>query len=235
MRYTHLLFDLDNTLLDFTRSARVGFSVTMQHYGLADTPEYFDLYERHNHYCWSERERGRMSLATLRRERFQRFADEIGHGHLDGLAMNTTYLDAIAAHPYPVAGAEALLRALQAAGIRLAIITNGLQEVQRKRIAAMRWTDYFDAIVVSDEIGTAKPDPAFFDHTFRALDQPDRTACLIVGDNLHSDILGGVRYGVDTCWFNYRRAEPPVLEFAPTYVIEALSALPGIVKAGVPK
>lgn len=229
MRYTHLLFDLDNTLLDFSRSARMGFSDTMQRFGLADTPEYWDIYQRHNHQCWAEREAGRMDLDTLRRTRFRLFAEEIGHPRLDGWAMNAHFLHAMADQPIPVAGAQALLEHLRATGYRLSIITNGLKEVQRLRIERAGWTALFDVIVVSDEMGAAKPDPAFFDHTFERLGHPDKSACLVIGDNLHSDILGGVRYGVDTCWFNYRRAELPVLEFAPTYAIEELGQLVEIV------
>ena len=230
MRYPYLLFDLDNTLLDFSRSARVGFTDTMQAYGLADTPEYWTIYQRHNHHCWSEREAGRMDLDTLRRTRFRLFAEEIGHPELDGLAMNTTFLDAMAAHPFPVAGAEQLLRDLKAAGHHLAIITNGLKEVQRLRIERAGWTALFDTIVVSDEIDAAKPDAAFFDHTFTQLGQPAKADCLIIGDNLQSDILGGVRYGVDTCWFNYRNADRPVLDFAPAYTIVELEELRVVVR-----
>ena len=232
MPYTHLLFDLDNTLLDFSRSARVGFSETMRHFGLADTPEYWAIYQRHNHHCWSEREAGRMDLDTLRRTRFRLFAEEIGHAHLDGLAMNTVFLEALATHPFPVAGADELLRQLHTDGYRLVIITNGLREVQRLRIARAGWTDLFTAIVVSDEIDAAKPDPAFFEHTFTQLQHPPKADCLVIGDNLHSDILGGARYGLATCWFNYRQVAMPALNFAPSYTIVELEELAVVLRHG---
>ena len=228
MPYTHLLFDLDNTLLNFSRSARAGFTDTMTHFGLADTAEYWDIYQRHNHHCWSEREQGRMSLDTLRRTRFRLFAEEIGHPQLDGLDMNRVFLEGMAARPFLMDGAQELLDRLRAEQYTLAVVTNGLQEVQRPRIERAGLTDYFETIIVSDEIGVAKPDPAFFEHTFEQLGHPERANCLVIGDNLHSDILGAVRYQIDSCWYNYRRAARPVLDFSPTYEVQVLAELPEV-------
>ena len=84
----------------------------------------------------------------------------------------------------------------------LALITNGIGEVQRTRIERLAIEHYFDAIVISGEVGKAKPGTEIFDIVFERLDAPDKETALIIGDNLGSDIQGGINYGIDTCWYN---------------------------------
>ncbi|MGW8178779.1 MAG: HAD-IA family hydrolase, partial [bacterium] len=59
-------------------------------------------------------------------------------------------------------------------------------------------------IVISEEVGAAKPNPRIFDVAFQVMNWPNKEEVLIVGDSLTSDINGGNRYGIDTCWFNPR-------------------------------
>jgi HAD superfamily hydrolase (TIGR01549 family) len=82
------------------------------------------------------------------------------------------------------------------------LITNGLAEVQQPRFAGSSIRDCFSEIVISGEIGLAKPDRAIFDYALARIGDPPRDRVLMVGDNLGSDILGGVNAGLDTCWFN---------------------------------
>ena len=64
---------------------------------------------------------------------------------------------------------------------------------------------YFDAIVISDEIGVSKPHSAFFDHVFAEIGPTNKAETLMIGDSLSSDILGGNNYGLDTCWYNPKK------------------------------
>ena len=84
----------------------------------------------------------------------------------------------------------------------LALVTNGLSEVQRARIERLDIAQYFDAVVISAEIGAAKPGTAIFDHTFDQLSSPAKDSTLMVGDSLSSDMQGGINYEIATCWFN---------------------------------
>ncbi len=82
------------------------------------------------------------------------------------------------------------------------LITNGLAEVQRPRFAASSIRRHFEGLVISEEVGAAKPDPRIFDVAFAKMEDPKRTEVLMVGDSLSSDIKGGNDSGIDTCWFN---------------------------------
>ena len=84
-------------------------------------------------------------------------------------------------------------------------MTNGLGEVQRARVERLGIGGFFDAIVISAEVGTAKPGTEIFDIVFEALDAPRKESTLMVGDSLSSDMQGGTNFGIATCWYNPKR------------------------------
>ena len=64
----------------------------------------------------------------------------------------------------------------------------------------------FDSIVVSDEIGVAKPDKAFFDYVYTSIEHDVfKDEVLVIGDNLKADIGGARDYGFKTCWISHRQ------------------------------
>jgi HAD superfamily hydrolase (TIGR01549 family) len=103
----------------------------------------------------------------------------------------------------------------------MALVTNGIAVVQRRRIKKAGLDRYFRLIVISEEIGYPKPDPLFFDITLKKLDNPDKDEVLIIGDSLTSDIAGGNLSGIDTCWFNPESKDNEG-EFQSTYSIKKL-------------
>ena len=88
--------------------------------------------------------------------------------------------------------------------------------------------------MISDEIGVAKPQPAYMDEAFSRMGDPPRSEVLMIGDSLSSDIAAGANYGIDTCWFNPDRH--PLDGFPkPTFTIEDLSQINAIVVDDRPK
>ncbi len=98
-------------------------------------------------------------------------------------------------------GAEEVIRTLKKSH-RLALVTNGVKEVQRPRLAGSAIADCFEQIFVSDEMGAAKPSRAYFDAVFAGIGQPPKDFAIIIGDNLNTDMRGGLDYGIHTCWYN---------------------------------
>lgn len=101
----------------------------------------------------------------------------------------------------PLAGVIETLNALYGK-VKMGIITNGFTELQQKRLDNTQTSHFFDIVVISEQIGAAKPDRQVFDYAFALMDEFDRTKVLMVGDTLASDILGGNNSGIDTCWLN---------------------------------
>ena len=145
--------------------------------------------------------------------------------------MSRRYLEHLSRGTDLIDGAEAVLERLSArAG--MVLVTNGLQDVQRSRFARSTIGGYFRDLVISEEVGAAKPDGRIFDAAFRALGNPRKEEVLMIGDSLSSDIRGGADYGIDTCWFN-PEGKPREGEIEIRYEIRRLSELPPIVEGAV--
>ena len=129
----------------------------------------------------------------------------------------------------PLPGAQDVLHRLRTSGIRIGLLTIGVASLQREKIEASGLGLFFDAAVVSGEIGTGKPEPEIFRHLLGRLgvDAPD---ALMVGNSLARDIVGGKRAGLATCWLALEGEDEPVGLTEPDYVIRSLGELPAIVE-----
>ena len=109
------------------------------------------------------------------------------------------------------------------------IVTNGLQEVQKHRLAQSAIRHYFPEMIISEEVGASKPDPAVFDAVFARMGNPPKDQVLLIGDGLSSDIQGGNNYGIDVCWFN-RYGHPADPKYKIQYEINRLTQLLAILE-----
>lgn len=200
MKYTWLLFDADDTLFDFPRAEANALRWTLESLGLPASPDYFEIYARCNLAVWKEFERGLLTSLELRAKRFRLFFDEVGIT-ADPETVSPLYLRNLALGTDLLPHAEEVIRFLRPR-FHLGLVTNGLADVQRPRLARSALADCFEAVFISEEIGAAKPARAYFDAVFKAIGNPPKSEVLILGDSLTSDMRGGIDYGIDTCWYN---------------------------------
>lgn len=201
-KYDWILFDLDNTILDFSESSRLAFVSVYDTLGTnKPLDEVYQVYQGINHEIWKDREAGRISHTDLKTKRWDLLCEAIDI-ESDGSALNNIYFEEIKQNAVFVSGVEDLVPRL-ASNYKLMIITNGLSEVQWSRIHDTKLEKYFEHIVISDEIGSAKPSKHFFDHCAELIGHPQKDRVLVVGDTPLSDIKGGNDYGYDTCWYNH--------------------------------
>lgn len=200
MRYTTLLFDLDNTLFDGVSSEVAAFDHALATAGVAEPRGYLPAYVEINDALWAAVERQEL---TPNQVQSRRFADLVEAAGLDAdprvLADEFVIGMGDFGELYP--GARTVLEEL-ATRSTLALVTNGLGEVQRARIERLGLEEFFRAIIISGEVDTAKPGAQIFDLAFEALDWPPKGSALMIGDSLSSDMAGGADYGIATCWFN---------------------------------
>ena len=206
-RYQWLLFDADGTLFDYDRAERAALAAASEQIGVAFQPEHLAAYRRVNQQMWQALEPGQIKPEVLKVRRFELLFQAIGVDHSPA-DFSARYLDAIADCAELLDGALEVVQALRSR-YRLAIVTNGLSAVQRRRFERSAIRDCITEIIISEEIGTAKPAREFFDVTFARLGNPPRAEVLMIGDNWSSDILGGAQYGLDTCWYNPGRLPRP--------------------------
>lgn len=222
MPYTWLLFDADGTLFDFNKAEAGALVRSFTAAGLPCPPETIAAYHRINAQVWSEFEAGTLTAQELRLKRFSLLFAEIG-ANLDVPRFSTLYLKNLALGSELEKEAEETIKAL-AGRYQLAIITNGLVEVQRSRLALSSLASFFPHMFISEELGVAKPAPGFFEAVFEKIGHPSKSSALVIGDSLSSDIQGGIAFGLDTCWYN-PLGNPPTPGLTPRYEIRRLSTL----------
>ena len=226
MAYTTLLFDLDHTLFDFDASEEAAFAATLASAGVTSPNGHMGIFTEINVALWADVERGILTPNQVRTLRFEQLIERTGIV-ADPVAMADHYVHGLGAYGELYPGARGVLEELSPHAT-LAVISNGIGEVQRARIARLGLDRYFDTIVISGEVGTAKPGTRIFDIVFDRLDGPDKATVLMIGDSLSSDIAGGVNYGIDTCW--YTPGSVPDTELPVTYRVTSLAEIPPIVE-----
>lgn len=219
MKYTTLLFDLDETLMDFKKAEDNAISLLLEKYGLEPTEERKTLYSQINQMKWKALEQGKITRKQLFVSRFTELFEALGIV-ADVTEANDEYLSFVAQGRFVFDGAEEICRELSK-NFKMYIITNGSKKAQDGRLKNLPLAEYFDGVFVSEEIGHNKPEKEYFDYVFAHIDEKEKSKCLVIGDSLTSDIAGAVNYGIDSCWLNkgeYR--ESPA-----TYQIKKLDEL----------
>jgi putative hydrolase of the HAD superfamily len=228
-----VLFDLDDTLFDHEQAARRALErVHASHTVFADRP--FDVFEREHaavlEALHTQVMMGRRSVDEAREERFRRLFAASGASEDSDRDRATAagYREAYLASRRAVDGALEVLAALKPR-VLIGIVSNNLLDEQQSKIRLCRFEPYIDALVVSEAVGVAKPDPAIFAHALAAL------ACgadeaVMIGDSWPADIAGARAAGIRAIWFN-RSGRPAPEGAEPVPQISALRPIDALLHA----
>ena len=218
-RYRTVLFDADQTLMDFKRAERAALCEALAAMGVTADKDMLKKYSEINSATWKRLERGEITKAELKTVRFAEFCDFYCLT-LDSTRLAELYLTSLATQSFLMDGALEVCRTL-AQHCRLYIITNGIASVQHGRLDRSPIRLYFQDLFISDELGAEKPDKTFFDRVAERIPDFDPKDTLVVGDSLSSDIRGGIDAGLDTCWLNLSAAKAPC-DMKITYTVQRL-------------
>jgi 2-haloacid dehalogenase len=205
--YPWLWFDADGTLFDYNRAEAAALRNTFHSLTLPFEDSYLEVYRKINHGLWQALERQEITQAVLRYRRFELLMEAIQMGGSPE-QMSSAYVEQLSICSELMEGAYEVLQAFHEKS-QIAIVTNGLQAVQRGRLENSTIKNFISELIISEEIGAAKPGRAFFKAAFARCGHPAKSEVLIIGDSLTSDIQGGVDYGIDTCWYNPAGESPP--------------------------
>ena len=216
--YDWILFDADDTLFHF--DAFSGLKLMFSRFGIEFTKQDYEEYQIVNQSLWVEYQNNNITAEQLQQQRFHSWASKLQIFPQD---LNTAFLEAMADICSPLKGATSLLAALNGKA-KLGIITNGFTELQQTRLERTGLSNHFELLVISEQVGVAKPHIDIFEHALSAMGNPPRERVLMVGDNPDSDILGGINAGLDTCWVNVNNRPTPV-GITPRYQVSSLAEL----------
>ncbi len=208
MKYKHLFFDLDNTLWDFDYNSKIvlGYifdKFQLQQKGIPSKKKFINCYKKVNGELWFKYREGLITKDLLRFQRFlktlnifnindQILSEKIGDYYVFNSPCQTKLMD----------GAKEVLFNLSL-HYDLHIITNGFKEVQFIKLKKSGIYSFFNKIIVSEDVGVLKPNKKIFQYALKVCDAKNKH-CLMIGDDITSDIIGARSIGMDQVFFDYK-------------------------------
>jgi putative hydrolase of the HAD superfamily len=209
-QYTHIFFDLDNTLWDFESNSRDTLLELFEKHGLHKLVPSFEFfhekYVERNAILWEQYRMNKIDKETLRGKRFEFTFWDMG--------LDPELVPPGLAHDYSMKGprktklfpeAKETLQYLSSK-YRMHIITNGFEEVQHIKLKSSGIHHFFENIITSDEVGYKKPDLKIFEHALEATSSKANEV-IMIGDGLEVDVAGARNAGWDTVFFNPLKME----------------------------
>ncbi|OTN77677.1 TIGR02254 family HAD hydrolase [Enterococcus sp. 8G7_MSG3316] len=226
MTYKTLLFDVDDTILDFQDTENQALQKLFATQGLQLTDSLKQTYQTLNHGLWQAFEKGELTREQVTNERFGLFFESLGK-EVDSLALEQQYR-AFLNQGHKLLGNSAQVLAQLAPNFDTYVVTNGVSKTQFQRLNDAKLMDFFKAVFVSEDTGYQKPMKEFFDYVFDRIPGLKKHETVIIGDSLSSDILGGQLAGIDTVWLNPHKKNTNGI--TPTFEIESIDQLPELLQ-----
>ena len=222
----NILFDLDETLLDFKKSESMALSNMLKSIGVEPTREVIDRYSEINKSRWKLLEKGLLTRKQVKESRYELLFSELG---VDYPAARATayYEEQLSLRGFLFPDTIKLLEVLHGS-YKLFIVSNGGMKVQSGRLADCGIGRYFEDIFISEAAGAEKPSVEFFDYCFRKRPDIKPEDTIIIGDSLTSDIQGGKNAGIRTVWFNPMRQQ--ATDIQPDYEVYGLLDIPKLLE-----
>lgn len=202
--HKNIIFDLDQTLLDFHASERKALEIVVTKNGLKFTDEVYDHFKAKNKSLWLELEKGTINRTELFTMRFNDIFDfcEGDSTGLDPLEVNADFIRTMSVNGVPMPGALEFVRKLreEVPGARIYIASNGATINAQGRMASTGLDKLIEHLYISEDMGVNKPEKEFYDICLEGIGEPKET-CIMVGDSLSSDMLGAKNAGLASVWF----------------------------------
>ena len=195
MAIRYLLADNDMTLMDFHAAERKALQEALTLFGIPTTEETCRLYHEINQAQWKKLERGETTRARLRHDRWAELLQAMGMDDARADEMSRVYARQLGTHPDLLPGAMAFLRAVHPQ-MKIALVSNGFSAIQRGRLSLSPIADELDAVLISQEVGADKPDPAIVYAALKALGCTDPSEAVLLGDSASADIACAKNAGI---------------------------------------
>lgn len=222
-QYKNLFIDLDDTLYDFSAASQESFRET---YDLLHYERYFNsfehfysIYEPYNLQLWHIYGEGKITKEELNKRRYSYPLEVVGV-HDQELA-DTFCREALGRIPTKnklIEGAKELLEYLRPK-YNLYILSNGFKELQSRKMCTVGIDKYFDALILSEDIGVNKPNRELYEYALQKTASTTEDS-IMIGDMFETDIVGAANIGMKQIYFNPKKKE--CMPFTPTYMVTEL-------------
>lgn len=214
----YVLIDLDGTILDFNKGEAYAFTEVIKNFSnYTLKKEDILLFSEINERLFNSFANGEMKRIEFQEARFKEIFKRLNI-KCDEKEANRFFLNTLKYKGIIYSDVLEGLNYLKKK-YRLFIASNGMREVQLKRIESAGILNYFEKLYVSDEIGFNKPYNEFFEYIFKDLNDYKMDEYIIIGDRLETDILGGINVKIKTILINRNKAI--IEDIKPDYIIES--------------
>lgn len=221
--YTHLLIDLDHTLWDFDENCRSTiFELYEEYLEIFKNIEpeiLFKNFLKINNFSWHQYDHNLITKEELRSFRFKELLKTHDLVHFEiAEELEEKYLDRCPKKGKLIPHALEFIKSVYN-NYHITIITNGFQQTQEEKIKYSGLEPFMHCLHTSESTGYKKPDMNFFKKVLEDLNI-DKSNCLIIGDNPHTDIKGAHNIGIDSLWVNTQNFQKNI---SSTYYVKDLS------------
>ena len=226
MKYKHLFFDLDNTLWDFDFNSKIILShifdkFKLKNKGIPSKKKFIKSYKKINGNLWLKYREALINKNILRSQRFLKTLESFNiHDNYLSKDISNYYINNSPHQTKLMDGAKDVLFNLSL-HYKLHIITNGFKEVQYVKLKESGIYNFFDKIIVSEDVGVLKPNKKIFSFALNQSGAKIKNS-LMIGDDIISDIRGAREFGIDQVYFNFKFSNNKVQA---TYIIHSLKEL----------
>lgn len=210
-KYSHIFFDLDNTLWDFEKNSKKAMEETFAFFKLDKNTEFdlfFEIYSKHNTELWENYRNNGIGKKELTKKRFENTFTELEICGIDPVVMNGHYLKVMPKQKQLNDGVMETLRYLKEKKYLLFIITNGFRDVQHEKLISSGLNSFFSKMFISEEVKTPKPGLKIFEYAVKS-SNAKKAKSIMIGDDWKVDVLGALNFGMDAVYFQ----KNPELDF----------------------
>ena len=206
----HIFFDLDNTLWDHRKNAKLTLEKLFEKYQIQEKfqikfEDFHTKYDKINEHLWELIRDEKIDKEYLRKHRFY---DTFLHFDVDDFELaqifEHQFLDEIIAYNELIEGSIEILEYLKSKNYTIHIISNGFHEVTHRKIDGSGIRKYVDTVTSADDVNVRKPNPRIFEY---ALNQANaaKSESILIGDDWIADIEGARNFGIEVIFFNALR------------------------------
>lgn len=211
-----ILIDVDNTILDFNKSADAAMKTTAEEFSIIFPDNYFEVFLKINYFLWHELENGNIVKQDIYDNRWNMIFRELGID-ADGPAFEDVFRKQMRCTAIEVDGAREILSYLsEKYDVYTASNASRLQQEQRLRTTG--FDKYIKGMFTSEEIGFQKPSKEFFALCCEELYPIKKSEIIVIGDSINADIIGAKNFGLKTIWYNFDNTVYSSYDFTDYYV-----------------
>jgi HAD superfamily hydrolase (TIGR01549 family) len=207
-----LIFDLDDTLVDWEKRARYSREKVAHLFagrlgGVA--ADWLEMMEARDVDFWSQVTRGELPHEELATTRMRHVLQRWGHNDDADLIAEACRLqvEAMVEQAYVDQEVHDLLGSLKER-YSMYLLTNGLAEFQWLTLRDLTLEDYFDEILICSDLRCYKPDTAPFREALQRA-QVDPADAWMIGNSWTDDVMPALELGMTTVWINASRRPSP--------------------------